>query len=322
MSLDTTLLADFAAAGYLSLLRDADQARLRDTMLRGPLRAQTVDGQVVAFPLASNTQLLWYRKSVARRAELELSRPLTWRELIAAAESARTTVQVQAAQYEGYTVWLNSLIEGAGGDILEPDSRPGRAMAQVVHGLATSSAGDPDLDSTTELETHERFFAGDAGFMVNWPYILHGPWRDDAAWDQDGLGWDRYPRSVSGRPARPPLADVGLAVADVSEHRRLAMKAARCLSTREHQIDFMLSYGWPSGLASVSDDPIIREAYPMADLLRTSLQSGAPRPETSNYWEVSSALRGVLWPPDQVDPQSTPREAQRAVDAALGAVIG
>jgi hypothetical protein len=47
-------------------------------------------------------------------------------------------------------------------------------MARVVHGLAASPAGDPDLDSTTELETHERFFSGDAGFMVNWPYILHG----------------------------------------------------------------------------------------------------------------------------------------------------
>jgi hypothetical protein len=47
--------------------------------------------------------------------------------------------------------------------------------------LAASPAGDPDLDSTTELETHERFFSGDAGFMVNWPYILHGRWREDAA---------------------------------------------------------------------------------------------------------------------------------------------
>jgi hypothetical protein len=50
--------------------------------------------------------------------------------------------------------------------------------------------------------------------------------------------------------------------------------------------------------------------------------SWPPRPETSNYWQVSSALQEVLWPPVQVDPQSTPQAAQRAVDAALGVAIG
>jgi multiple sugar transport system substrate-binding protein len=119
-----------------------------------------------------------------------------------------------------------------------------------------------------------------------------------------------------------PLAGVGLAVADASENRQLAIEAARCLSTHEHQIDFMLSYGWPSGLATglrrLEDSPCLSHGRPAPD----EPAACPPRPETSNYWEVSSALQEVLWPPDQVDPQSTPQAAQRAVDAALCVAIG
>lgn len=317
VSLDTTVLAEFTAAGYLRSLPGSDQGRLRDTMLAGPLRSQTVDGQVMGFPQFSNTQLLWYRKSVARRGGLDLSRPVTWDELISAAESARTTVQAQALEYEGYVVWLNALIEGAGGDLLEPDSNSGRAATEVIHRLSTSDAADPALEHTHEGQTHIRFFNGDAGYMVNWPYVWTKKVRTSALWNLNDLGWAMYPRTTSDRQARPPVAGVTLAVAAASNHPQLAVAAARCLTSRRQQATLMLTQGLISGIASVYDDPRIRRAYPMADLLRRSLQAGAPRPVTANYREVSAALQEVYWPPDLVDPRTTPHEAQRAVDAVL-----
>jgi multiple sugar transport system substrate-binding protein len=314
VSVDQTFLGDFAAAGHLAPLPAADQQRLHDVTLAGPLAANTVNGRMMAYPLFTNTQLLWYRKSEARRAKLDLRRPVTWARLIGAA-APTTRIEVQARRYEGYVVWLNALVAGAGGQLLRIDSNAGRAAARIVRDLAKSKAADPAIDSTTEYETHKRFFGGRAGFMVNWTYVW--PLRDTARWKRDDLGWAMYPRTTPDRPARPPIGGVGLAVPASSEHRELAFEAARCITSREHQVRYMLTQNVLTGLASAYDDPRVRRAYPMADLIRDSLRSGVPRPPIANYDEVSAALQRTFWPPRRVDPTSTPRAAQRALDGAL-----
>ena len=79
----------------------------------------------------------------------------------------------------------------------------------------------------------------------------------------------------------------------------------------------MLSQDVLSGLAGAYDDPRVRKAYPMADLLRESLRTGVPRPVIARYDEVGAALLRTFWPPSRVDPATTPRAAQRAVAGAL-----
>lgn len=315
ISVDQTMLADFVAAGHLAPLPAGDQARLRRTALKGPLAANSVNGRVVAFPMSANTQLLWYRKSFAKRAGLKLSRPVTWDDLIRAAEKARTTVQVQGRKYEGYIVWLNALIQGAGGDLLKPDSKAGRAAAGVVARFARSKAADRKLENATEIETQERFLTGDAGFLVNWSYIWQI--RGEARWKADDLGWALYPRTVSGRPSRPPVAGTALAVPAASKHRSLALEAARCITSLGHQVDYAQAQGLLPSLAAAYNSPRVRKAFPMAGLLRESLDTGAPRPTIARYQEVSAALQKSAWPPGRVDPRSTTKAAQRAVDNAL-----
>lgn len=126
------------AGGHVTPLPAPDQARLRTTVIDGPLAANTVNGQVVAFPLAANTQVLWYLKSAAREARLDMSRPVTWNDVVGAASSTGLSVQVQASKYEGYLVWLNALIEGAGGDLVRPDSAARRSATSVIRALAAS----------------------------------------------------------------------------------------------------------------------------------------------------------------------------------------
>jgi multiple sugar transport system substrate-binding protein len=316
MSVDVSLLGKFADRRQLAPLPSTDQRQLRSTVLDGPLAANTVEGQVVAFPMYATTQLLWYRKSAAKRAKLHLARPVTWGRLIAAAEAAKTTVQVQAREYEGYVVWLNALIAGADGVLLRPDSRAGRVAARVIRQFATSRAADPKLNDTTERESQRRFFAGRAGFMVNWPYIwslpgaTRGKHRD--------LGWAMYPRTEPDRPAAPPVGGVSLAVPASSTHPELALDAARCLTSPEHQARLVTSSGgFLAPAASVYNDPNVRRVYPMADLLRDSLEHGVPQPVLGGYNRISQALLKTFWPPTRVDPATTPREAQRA----LGAVV-
>ena len=80
----------------------------------------TWEDGVYAIPLWANTQVLWYRKSLAEAAGLDIGpdQPVTWEQVIQAAADNGGTVGVQANRYEAYVVWINALIQGAGGDIV------------------------------------------------------------------------------------------------------------------------------------------------------------------------------------------------------------
>ncbi len=81
--------------------------------------------------------------------------------MIQAAADNGGTVGVQANRYEAYVVWINALIQGAGGDIVsnteagtdakvDIDSDAGRTAAEVIQMLADSPAAQPDLSVSNE----------------------------------------------------------------------------------------------------------------------------------------------------------------------------
>ena len=72
MSLDPPFVAEFANAGYLLPITDpADVAAFTDDVLEGPMATAFWDDQLVAPPFWANTQLLWYRRSVADAAGVD-----------------------------------------------------------------------------------------------------------------------------------------------------------------------------------------------------------------------------------------------------------
>ena len=90
-----------------------------------------------------------------------MSKPVTWDQIIDAAAKNGGKVAVQANKYEGYVVWINALISGAGGEIatdtdkgldmkLEIDSPAGEKAAAVIEKLAHSSAAPADLSVVQE----------------------------------------------------------------------------------------------------------------------------------------------------------------------------
>ena len=74
------------------------------------LKTASYENELYAAPFNTNTQVLWYRKDLVTKP------PETWDEMIEVAEELPEAgqIQVQAERYEGYTVWINSLIESAG----------------------------------------------------------------------------------------------------------------------------------------------------------------------------------------------------------------
>lgn len=334
MSLDPPFVAEFAHAGFLRTFSGAEAEELTDGVLAGPVESATWDGELVAAPFWANTQLLWFRQSVAERAGIDpAAGPVTWEQLIEAGSSTGTLFGVQANRYEGYMVWINALVESAGGRVLRnpeagKDVEPaiagdaGRQAASVVRRLARSPAADPALSTSDEEASRAGFQGARGGFMVNWPYVygaaqeaVAGGTLDQAVLDD--IGWARYPRVDPSTPSRPPLGGIALGIGAYSDYQDQALEAVRCITSARSQQQYMVDAKNPAARAEVYDDPEVREIFPMADLIRDSINDSAPRPQTPYYTDVSSAVVRSFHPPASVDPARTPAAAARLVTEVL-----
>jgi multiple sugar transport system substrate-binding protein len=325
MSLDPVFTAEFAEAGYLAEFDQSVQDELSEGKLQGALDSATWKGNLVVAPQWANTQLLWYRKGVAEEAGLNMDEPVTWDQIIDAAEETETKVSVQGQKYEGYVVWINALIQGAGGALVTDleagedmdvtiDSPEGERAAEVVERLAGSSAKDPDLPVSNE-GTAESSFSGDSGgFMVNWTYIYLS-YAEDLG---DDLGWARYPRTVEGEPSKPPTGGIHIGVGAYSNNEDLAVEAAKCVTSTENQTIYATETGGMPTDEAAYDDERLRDLYPpeVLDLYRESVDEGGPRPATE-YW--ATIVNGILgkWHPQTGVSTDTPAETGPYLESVL-----
>src|SRR5690606_13676999 len=310
-------------------------------VLDGAAESATWEDEVVVAPQWANTQVLWFRKSLAEAAGLDLSQPVTWEEVIDAADSEGGTVGVQANRYEAYVVWINALIQGAGGNILDPDTVEDgsdtevtldtdavREAAAVIEQLADSDATQDDFTTSNEGTSLGRMWPeeGPGQFMVNWTFVFKnyadavgepgGPPDEQALED---LGWARYPRTLPDEPSRPPIGGIMIGVGAFTPDIEAAQEAALCITSEDAQAQLAVNDGLMPARQSVYDAPELQEAYPsdLLELFAESIDEGGPRPQSAFYSQISSALQSVWHSPTQVSPDRTPGEAQDFVTAIL-----
>ena len=335
MSLDPPFVAEFANAGYLRPITDpADVAQLTDDVLEGPLKTAYWEDQLVATPFWANTQLLWYRKSVAQAAGVDPTSPsFTWDQMIDVAEGQGKRIGVQARRYEGYMVWINALIAFGGGQIIEnadqgdnatPSmaSPAGDGAAAVVGRLSRSPAAPPDLVTAGEEEARSLFQSDIGGFMVNWPYVYNAATAAvaDGAIDQsvvDDIGWARYPRVDADQPSAPPLGGINLGIGNFTAHPDLALDAVKCITSTESNIEYMVEAGNPAARAAAYDAPEVLEVFPMAPLIRESIADAGPRPVTPYYGDVSVSVQRTWHPPNDVEVPQTPERTDTYMTEVL-----
>ncbi len=355
MSLDPVFNAEFANAGFLARIPDALQETLKKQSFAGAVDAATWDDELVALPFWSNTQVLWYRKDAAKAAGLDMTKPVTWAQVIDAAaklntdQGARNTrVGVQANKYEGYVVWINALVAGAGGTIvrkvekgidatIDIDSDPGRDAAKVIEKLARSSAAEPDLSVSNEGTVLPYLYANDGkkvlpdtgGFLVDWTFVYSnfaglvgksvasgGISKADLA----DLGWARYPRTVADKESAPPYGGINIGVSRYSSHPDEAMAAAACIVEPENQgINADLTGNMPASAAGY-DYPALRKTYPqdLLDLLQSSLEAASPRPATPYWSDISGAIQATWHSPRSVDADTPKKSGTFIVDVLKG----
>src|SRR4051794_11724224 len=328
MSIDPPYTAEFANGGLLAPIPDSEQATLKDQSFQGATDAATWNGQLVVYPFWSNTQVLWYRKSFVDKAGLDMSQPVTWDQIIKAAADNGGTVAVQANKYEGYVVWINALVSGAGGTLVTDaakgvdatvtiDSPAGEDAAKVIENLANSTAAPPDLSIAQEGQAGATFGTPQGAFMVNWTYIWHNydTTQPDVAKD---IGYAMYPETVQGKTSRPPYGGIGIGVSAYSSHIDDASKAAACIVKPENQgTNAELTGNMPASEAGYQD-PKLKELYPpeLLALFQKSLDAAAPRTVTPYWSDISGALQSTWHPPTAVN-QNTPASSSTFIESVL-----
>lgn len=329
MSLDPVFVPEFAEAGFLRPFTDDEAESLTRDVLDGPLDGAEWNGELAAAPFWANTQLLWFRRSVAEQAGLDPeNEPVTWDQIIDAAAEADRNVDVTGGRYEGYMAWIHSLVVSAGGQVMEDpdagrdatptlDTDEGRRAAEIIRRVADEAA-NPQLSTAIEETARVGFQSDSGGFMVNWPYVYRAAREavDEGALDQavfDDIGWARVPRVEPDDESAPPLGGINLGVGAFSDHADLAVDAIGCITSVESQIEYMLAEGNSGARSAVFDDPQIREEFPMADLIRESIDTAVPRPRSAYYPDISAATVREFHPPGSVDPDSTPADADQLI---------
>ncbi|MBV9197613.1 MAG: ABC transporter substrate-binding protein [Solirubrobacterales bacterium] len=309
LNMDTIWTAEFAAAGWLEELTGADRQEALQGVL--PIVAQSAEykGKLYTVPLNTNAQLLWYRKDLVKTA------PTTWAQLIADAQklpASEGLIEEQGAQYEGYTVWFNSVLASAGGSVLTPVGtpslgRPAVVAAQIIRDVATSGRADPSLSANQENQGDLAFQAGKAAFMLNWPYV-YAAGRTAAATGPvakkvyENMAWAPYPAVYPQVPGKSSVGGANIGVSVYSKYPKQAIAAALCMTRPYWQYQEAINEGLPPVIASAYTNPAVLKAYPFAATLLKQLKNATTRPQTPFYGDVTLAIQQTLHPPANINP--------------------
>ena len=302
VGMDVTYTPEFADAGWLRPWTGADRDALKGD-LPGPLATATWKGKIYGAPDNSNTQLLWYRK------DLVPNPPKTWAEMLAdakklAQEGKPHYIEIQGKQYEGLTVWFNTLVDSAGGSILKGPRTvslgpSAQKAAEIIHELATSPAADPALSNSDENAGRLAFENGTAAFELNYPFVYPSIQADNKKLAKV-FGYTNYPSVNPGQPAKVTIGGSNLGVSAYSKYPQYDFQAIKCLTNEANQKVDAIKGGLPPTLSSLYDNPSFVKAYPFAALIRKQVQTGGVRPQTPAYADVSLAIAKSVSPPSSI----------------------
>jgi multiple sugar transport system substrate-binding protein len=321
LGLDVTWEAEFAEAGWILPWTGTNKEQAENGTLKVPLETATWKGKLYAVPYNSNTQLLWYRSDLVKTP------PTTWDQMISDAEQLAKQgkphlIEIQGAQYEGSTVWFNTLVTSAGGSIVTPDGTkaslgaPAVKSLEIMKRLATSSAADPSLPVQMEDQNRLAMESGAAAFQLNYPFVYPSMKANKPDLFKH-FKWALYPRVNANEPSRVTIGGIDMAISKYSPHPDLAFQAALCLRNKQNQLNAAIKGGLPPTLESLYHDPAMFPAYPFhADIL-TALQQASVRPKTPAYQNISIVISHLVSPPAGIDPVSTEQTMRGQINEAL-----
>jgi multiple sugar transport system substrate-binding protein len=328
IGMDVIWTAEFAEAGWIKEWKGQDAQQAVEGAIPATVETAKYQGRLFAAPYTSNAQVLYYRKDLVPQP------PQTWDEMIEIGERLgdKGLIQIQGARYEGLTVWFNTLVESAGGSVLDEEGNvslgdPAIKAAEIMSRLANSSVADPALSNNREDQARLNFEAGNSAFELNYTFAFASA-RDaiemapDAAAKKaaqeffDNIGVARYPRAVPEEPSHVTLGGINLGVGEFTTKPDLAFEAVLCLKSQENQLIATEKGGLLPTSQAAYDTPRFKEALPFGAVLEETIRDGVSRPLVPAYSDISLAIQDKLHPPGDVEAETTIQELEDALDSA------
>jgi multiple sugar transport system substrate-binding protein len=320
IAMDVVWTAEFAEAKWILPFPDNLANGLKQDRLAGPLKTATYRNTLYAAPGSSNTQLLWYRKSQLRGEPV----PRTWQQLIDTAKKLKTTIAYTNAQYEGTTVWFNSVIQSAGGSILDPTGtravlgEPALKAIQIMKDFA-SGPGNPSLPAAKEDQARQAFeVPTGTAFEVNYPFVYASAQSNTTVKGlKDDIAWAPYPSVRDGGPNRAPIGGFNWGVGAHTAHPKQSFDAATCLSSEQPERLYAQLDSLPPTLSRVYDDPKFKKSYPFSEIVKKQIDTAGVRPVSPLYADVSLAVYTTLSPAAKLNPKAALTQLTSRVNDAL-----
>ena len=296
--MDVTWLPKYAAAGWMEPLEGFFNQDDLNSLAMGAREGNSYDGHLYRWPMTSDMGLLYYRTDLMDKP------PETPDELVLISQTLQKDKKIdwgyvwQGRQYEGLSCVYLEMIDGFGGDWLQPtdnqiglDLKPGVEAAAWLQGLIDRGVSPKAVTNYAEPEALQSFKVGDAAFMRNWPYAWAELQKSDSA-VKGNVGIT----TMVAKPghATSTLGSWGLTVLKGSKHVDASIEAIRFLTTDAAQKQLYLQYGYTPTQQAVFDDPQLLTESPILEDFQKALKVVKPRPETPLYAQISDVLQRQL----------------------------
>jgi multiple sugar transport system substrate-binding protein len=328
LNVDVVWTAEFAAKQYIVPL-PPDQFPT-DQFLPATVDSATYFNKLYGYPWTSNGGLLFYRKDLLDKYDLEP--PTTFDEMKAACDTIRDGEKNakldcfagQYNKYEGLTVNFDEAVHGAGGVIVGDDGKPNVATPEATKGLQTLTDWFKDgyipkgAITWTEEEGRQAFQSGTLIFHRNWPYVYASAAKTDGSSKIAGK-YDVAPLPGISGPGVSSLGGANLGIATNAENKGTAADFLKFMATPESQKANTLATSNAPGLSAIYSDADITKKYPFYPVLLKSIETAKPRPKAVEYGDVTRAIQDAAY--GALQGQAAPDAALQALQTKLQTLI-
>ena len=298
--IDVTWPGDLAS--NLLDLNEYGGKKVLETLIPVAKKMYSVDGKLVAYPWNVEAAVLYYRKDLLEKYNVQP--PTTWMELTKAAYTVQQGERAAGNQdfvgfvwqgnaYAGLSCnayeWINSQ---GGGKLVNNDKQVTINNKNAVTALTLAANWVGTISprgvlSMQEEETRNTFQSGNAAFMRNWPYcytLLQE--KDSKVKDKFGISILPGTETLKGSGV---IGGWGIGINKYSKQPELAAKVAAFLVSPESQKERALTIGAYPTAKDVCNDPALTEAMPYYPTMRDAVNNGLLRPAielSPNYNQV------------------------------------
>lgn len=328
LSVDVVWTAEFAANGYVEAL-PADQFPTTD-FLPATVKSATYFNKLYAYPVSSDGGLLYYRKDLLDKYNLEA--PTTWADMKKACEtikagendSALNCFAGQYNKYEGLTVNFAEAVDSAGGTIIGDDGKPAVDSDGAKQGL--SFLVDSFKDGTIpkgaitwqEEQGRQAFQDGKLIFHRNWPYVYALAQKTDGSSKVAGK-FDVAPLPGLSGAGVSSLGGHNMAIAKNATNKGTAAEFIQFMASKETQKSNVLAVSSAPTNASLYEDADVVKKYPYMPILLKSISTAKPRPIAVKYGDVTLAIQDAAY--GALQGNTEPAAALSSLQTKLGTLV-